>query len=101
MPSITNQSQYEDDLPVVQLGRQRCPQRDCDQTNEIQEQLRQDDWRLFRDMLRHHPHTDPWIADLSAEGALTAAVGWYRANRRPDAPPRPPLPDVSAPTLGA
>jgi len=65
-----------------------------------EEQLRRDGWRLFRDLLRHHPETDAWIANLSAEGALTAALGWYRANRHPDAPPRPPLPDVLAPTLG-
>jgi pimeloyl-ACP methyl ester carboxylesterase len=39
-----------------------------------------DDWRLFRDWTRHHPQVDHWIADLSREGALTAALNWYRAN---------------------
>jgi pimeloyl-ACP methyl ester carboxylesterase len=39
-----------------------------------------DDWRLFREWVRHHPEVDHWIADLSREGALTAALNWYRAN---------------------
>lgn len=42
--------------------------------------LAMDDWRLFREWVRHHPEVDHWIADLSREGALTAALNWYRAN---------------------
>ncbi len=62
--------------------------------------LMADDWRLFRDWMRHHPDVDRWIADLSPPGALSAALGWYRANRNPDAKPGPPLPDVTVPALG-
>ncbi|SEC05005.1 Pimeloyl-ACP methyl ester carboxylesterase [Rhizobiales bacterium GAS188] len=62
--------------------------------------LRQDDWRLFRDLLRHHPGTPEWLSHLAPEGALSAALNWYRANRHPAAPPRPLLPDVTVPAFG-
>jgi pimeloyl-ACP methyl ester carboxylesterase len=65
-----------------------------------EEMLREDDWRLFRQLTRHYPDTDAWIADLAPDGALTAALAWYRANRHPAAPRRPPLPDVTIPALG-
>jgi pimeloyl-ACP methyl ester carboxylesterase len=65
-----------------------------------EEALKKDNWRLFRDWLRNHPDVDSWIEDLSPDGALTAALGWYRANWRPDAPFAPPLPDVMVPGLG-
>lgn len=67
---------------------------------EAEEMLRKDDWRLFRAWMRHHPDTDKWIADLSSEDALAAGLGWYRANRRPNPDPPPPLPDVRVPALG-
>jgi pimeloyl-ACP methyl ester carboxylesterase len=64
--------------------------------------LQQDDWRLFRDWVRHHPESERWIPDLSRPGALSAALAWYRANVSPEqlfaAPPT--LPPVTAPTLG-
>lgn len=65
-----------------------------------EELLKRDDWRLFRNWMRNHPDTDRWIADLSSNGALTAGLGWYRANRRPSLSSPPPLPDVSVPALG-
>jgi pimeloyl-ACP methyl ester carboxylesterase len=62
--------------------------------------LRADNWRLFRGWMRNHPDIELWIDDLSAPGALTASLGWYRANRNPEAAPGPPLPDVTVPALG-
>lgn len=67
---------------------------------EAEEMLRKDNWRLFRNWMRNHPDTDKWIADLAPEGALTAGLGWYRANRRPGAVLGPALPDVTIPALG-
>jgi pimeloyl-ACP methyl ester carboxylesterase len=67
---------------------------------EAEEMLRKDDWRLFRNWLRNHPDTDKWIADLAPPGALTASLGWYRANRRPAATLGPALPNVTVPALG-
>lgn len=67
---------------------------------EAEEMLKKGNWRLFRNWMRNHPDTDRWIADLTPDGALTAGLGWYRANRRPGAPPAPPLPDVTVPALG-
>jgi pimeloyl-ACP methyl ester carboxylesterase len=59
--------------------------------------LAQDDWRLFREWARHHPEVEHWIADLSREGALTAALNWYRANVAMPASERL---AVRVPTLG-
>lgn len=70
------------------------------QFSEAEEMLKKDNWRLFRNWMRNHPDTDQWIADLSPDGALTAGLGWYRANRRPGATLGPPLPDVTVPALG-
>jgi pimeloyl-ACP methyl ester carboxylesterase len=67
---------------------------------EAEEMLKKDDWRLFRNWMRNHPDTDRWIADLSPDGALSAGLGWYRANRRPKPDLPPPVPDVQAPALG-
>jgi pimeloyl-ACP methyl ester carboxylesterase len=70
------------------------------QFSVAEQALREDNWRLFRDWMRHHPDVDSWIADLSPPGALTAALGWYRANRNPALKPGAPLPDVVVPALG-
>lgn len=70
------------------------------QFSAAEEMLREDDWHLFRTWLRNHPETGTWIRALSPEGALTAGLGWYRANRRPGGPPAPQLPDVTIPGLG-
>lgn len=67
---------------------------------EAEELLKKDDWRLFRNWMRNHPDTDKWIADLTPDGALTAGLGWYRANRRPSVTIGPALPDVTVPALG-
>ena len=64
--------------------------------------LQQDDWKLFRDILRNHSEMTLWIKELSQPGALSAALNWYRANLGPEkelvAPP--PIPSVKLPTLG-
>lgn len=70
------------------------------QFSEAEAMLKKDDWQLFRNWMRNHPDTDRWISDLSPDGALTAGLGWYRANRRPTTSPPPPLPDVTVPALG-
>ncbi|MGZ4703577.1 MAG: alpha/beta fold hydrolase [Acidimicrobiales bacterium] len=60
-----------------------------------------DDWRGLRLLARDHPAIDDCIADLSAPGALTAALGWYRANTPPEAWVAPfEGPPVLAPTMG-
>ena len=64
--------------------------------------LMRDDWKLFREWLRDDGDVEEYVADLSRQGALTAALRWYRANLAPhrqlEAPPS--LPPVTAPTLG-
>ena len=67
---------------------------------EAEEMLKKDNWRLFRNWMRNHPDTDKWITNLAPDGALTAGLGWYRANRRPSATLGPALPDVTVPALG-
>jgi pimeloyl-ACP methyl ester carboxylesterase len=61
-----------------------------------------DDWKLFRDLLRHHSEMEKWIGDLQRPGALTAALNWYRANLAPEfwLKQNQPLPNVQASTLG-
>jgi pimeloyl-ACP methyl ester carboxylesterase len=41
------------------------------------------DWKLFRQWCRDHAEVDHWIAELSREGRLTAALNIYRANLIP------------------
>ena len=67
-----------------------------------EELLARDDWKLFREFSRGDGDLDRHLADLSRPGALTAALNWYRANSDPrrELSPRPPLPRVTAPTLG-
>ena len=67
-----------------------------------EEMLTRDDWRLFRQWLRHHSELDHWIKNLSRPGALTAALNVYRANARPAGgqAAAPVFPPVAAPTLG-
>jgi pimeloyl-ACP methyl ester carboxylesterase len=60
-----------------------------------------DDWRGLRLLARDHPAIDDCIADLSAPGALTAALAWYRANTPAEAWVAPfEGPPVTAPTMG-
>jgi pimeloyl-ACP methyl ester carboxylesterase len=67
-----------------------------------EELVQRDDWKLFREWLRGDGDLDRYIEDLSRPGALTAGLGWYRANLHPgrQLEPRPQLPPVRAPTLG-
>lgn len=68
----------------------------------IESALQADDWYLLRTLFQGAGDVDHYIADLSAPGALTAGLNWYRANMPPDriiAPP-PTLPPIQAPTLG-
>ena len=46
--------------------------------------LTRNNWKLFRDWVRHHPETEKWITDLARPGALTAGLNWYRANAGPE-----------------
>jgi pimeloyl-ACP methyl ester carboxylesterase len=64
--------------------------------------LTRDDWRLAREWAASHPDLDERLAALSEPGALTAALGWYRANVHPARELDPPraVPPVEAPTLG-
>ena len=64
--------------------------------------LSDDDWANFRSWARH-PDADDVIAELTANGSLTPALNWYRANSRPESllsrAPTPPR-TVQAPTMG-
>ena len=63
--------------------------------------LQQDNWALFREMLRGNGDVDRYISDLSRPDALKASLNWYRANLAPRLPKSlPKLPSLEAPTLG-
>jgi len=63
--------------------------------------LAEDNWANFRTWARH-PDADGVIAELEANGSLTPALNWYRANVPAESWVGPPmqLPQVSAPTMG-
>lgn len=61
-------------------------------------QLAADDFKLFRDWMRHHPSVDDWVAKLSRPGALKAGISWYRANMNPDKGGFEALPNIEVPT---
>jgi pimeloyl-ACP methyl ester carboxylesterase len=63
--------------------------------------LSDDDWRNFR-RWSHHPEADAAIGLLDANGSLTPALNYYRANLSPESyvAPRLELPPVAAPTMG-
>jgi pimeloyl-ACP methyl ester carboxylesterase len=68
-----------------------------------EEQLRRDDWVMFREWMGSHPDAEQAIADFSRPGRLTAALNWYRANFDPAAffgvaPYQ--TPGVKCPTMG-
>ena len=69
------------------------------QFEEAEEILRRDDWRLFREWAVTHPDLDTRIQALSEPEALTAGLGWYRANLHPARELDPPreVPPVRAP----
>jgi pimeloyl-ACP methyl ester carboxylesterase len=59
------------------------------------------DWQWLREFTRGDGDVEQHIEDLARPGALTASLGWYRANAAPHAPGRArQLPPVLAPTLG-
>ena len=63
--------------------------------------LSEDSWANFR-RWSQHPDTDQVIAELEANGSLTPALNWYRANVPPESwlGPPPQLPPVQGPTMG-
>jgi pimeloyl-ACP methyl ester carboxylesterase len=69
---------------------------------EAEALLSREDWKLFREWAATHPDLEARIAALSEPGALTAGLGWYRANLHParDLDPPRDVPPVQAPTLG-
>ena len=64
--------------------------------------LSADDWRGLRTWTGSPSEIEHWIEDLSKPGALTAALGIYRANSGPERFTKPlrRLPAVSAPVMG-
>lgn len=69
---------------------------------DIAEQwLSADDWASFR-AWGGHPDADAVVAELEANGSLTPALNYYRANVPPASYLSPPivLPPIQAPTMG-
>jgi pimeloyl-ACP methyl ester carboxylesterase len=66
-----------------------------------EEWLSADGWANFR-AWGGHPDADAVIAELEANGSLTPALNYYRANVPPTAwlSPGRPLPSITAPTMG-
>ena len=60
-----------------------------------------DGWANFR-AWSGHPDPDEVVADLEANGSLTPALNYYRANVPPEVwvRPSPSLPPITAPTMG-
>jgi pimeloyl-ACP methyl ester carboxylesterase len=70
------------------------------QFDVAEELLQAEDWQLFRGWTRNHSEVEHWIRQLSREGALTAALNWYRANVHPaNSVANIPMPNVQCPTL--
>jgi pimeloyl-ACP methyl ester carboxylesterase len=69
-----------------------------------EELLQRDDWKLFRLFLGGAKDTETYVKTLSAPGALTPALNWYRANLPVQAllgrTGGPQLPMIKADTLG-
>ncbi len=58
-----------------------------------------DNFKMFRNWMRHHPSVDAWVENLRDEAGFTAGIAWYRANANPEAEGFPPMPNVSTPVL--
>jgi|FLYL01.1.fsa_nt_gi pimeloyl-ACP methyl ester carboxylesterase len=67
-----------------------------------EEWLSRNDWETVRTWLGQPSEIEHWIADLSRPGALSAALGLYRANMTPEALVAPPmdLPPLSQDVMG-
>jgi pimeloyl-ACP methyl ester carboxylesterase len=66
-----------------------------------EEWLSGDNWANFRAWIRH-PDADAVVAEIEANGSLTPALNYYRANMRPEffVQSGLELPKVQAPTMG-
>jgi len=69
------------------------------QAGVAEEQLKANDWALFREWEREKGvvEIERDIKNLSRPGALTSALNWYRATENATLPPAPP---VTVPVLG-
>lgn len=66
-----------------------------------EEKLTANDWSLMREWLTQHPEPERCIEMLSRPGALSAGLGWYRANMKPDFWGVPlAYPPVTVPVMG-
>ena len=67
-----------------------------------EELLTRDDWKLARAWAASHPDLEARIAALREPGALSAGLGWYRANLHPARELDPPrdVPPVQVPRWG-
>ena len=67
-----------------------------------EEWLQRDNWSAFRQWSGDATDFGSWVADLERPGALSAALGVYRANMSPAimTAPAPTLPKVQAPVMG-
>ena len=46
----------------------------------VDELIKADNWKFFRELTQHHSEVDHWIKDLERPGAMNAGLNWYRAN---------------------
>jgi pimeloyl-ACP methyl ester carboxylesterase len=71
------------------------------QFEEGEELFLRDDAKLFRDWIGEAADVERYVADLTRPGAMTAALGYYRANLHPrNELAYRPLPPCTVPTLG-
>jgi len=71
------------------------------QFEEAEELFLRDDAKLFREWVGDAVDLERYVEDLSRPGAMTAALGYYRANLHPRFElTRQPLPPCTVPTLG-
>lgn len=66
-----------------------------------EELLARNDWSLFREWLAQSPDIERSIAGMARPGALSAGLGWYRSNMRPEIwGMEVSYPPVAAPVMG-
>ena len=95
--SVGHPSSFYSSAPIAQ--REKSWYMLLFQFSNAEELLTANDWQLFREWGRHHAHMEHAVATLSAPGALTAGLNWYRANVNPMAPPVA-FPPVGLRTMG-